>query len=127
RSWLLDWPVSGKIRGLCVSPDLQCVLCVTENLEGVYILAVDNLGEQDAAQPTDPTPNLDDDAHGSNPKSATGKGNASSGGGGGSGGARGSGLGSRRSSVAAVAGATTVRPPPRPVAATAFPSLLHLA
>ncbi|CAM9365604.1 unnamed protein product [Scytosiphon promiscuus] len=50
RSWLLDWPLAGKIRGLCVSPDLQCVLCVTEGLEGVYLLAVDNLGDQDEAQ-----------------------------------------------------------------------------
>ncbi|CAM9951826.1 unnamed protein product, partial [Ectocarpus sp. 13 AM-2016] len=30
RSWLLDWPVAGKIRGMCVSPDLQCVLCATD-------------------------------------------------------------------------------------------------
>lgn len=94
----------------------------------MYILAVDNLGAQDAAQPTAPTRNLDDDSHGSKAKSAAGEGNApGSGNGGGGGGARVGGLGGRRSSVSAVAGAATVRPPPRPVAATAFPSLLHLA
>ncbi|CAM9951238.1 unnamed protein product, partial [Ectocarpus sp. 6 AP-2014] len=30
--------------GMCVSPDLQCVLWATEGREGVYLLAVDNLG-----------------------------------------------------------------------------------
>ena len=93
----------------------------------MYILAVDNLGAQDTAQPTVPAPNLDDDPHGSKSTSAAGKGSASSSGS--VDGARERGVGGKRSSAAAVAGAgaTTVRPPPRSVAATAFPSLLHLA
>ncbi|CAM9972901.1 unnamed protein product, partial [Ectocarpus sp. 8 AP-2014] len=43
---------ASSIRGMCVSPDLQCVLCATEGLEGVYLLAVDNLGEEQEARPT---------------------------------------------------------------------------
>lgn len=117
-----------KIRGLCVSPDLQCVLCVTEDLEGVYILAVDNLGAHEetpsSTTATTAVPDLD-----SNPSREThedptdgGGGSFGSGGGGADGGRR-----SASTTVAGVAGPAAARPPPRVAAATAFPSLLHLA
>ena len=125
-----------QIRGLCVSPDLQCVLCVTEGLEGVYLLAIDNLGEQDEAdpQPTEFVPGLDDAATTAGSLHAGGvgrngglEGGAGVGGEGeaahGKRGRSGGGGGAKRSPAA-----TTARhAPKRTVADTAFPSLVHLA
>lgn len=112
-------PAKCQIRGLCVSPDLQCVLCVTDGLEGVYLLAVDNLADQDEAPPHPPSdvPNLEDAPTGNLPSSPSG--DVVGGGGGG-----------KRSATAtsAVGAATTARHAPRrTVADTAFPSLPHLA
>ncbi|CAM9620854.1 unnamed protein product [Ectocarpus sp. 4 AP-2014] len=153
RSKLLDWPVAGKIRGMCVSPDLQCVLCATEGLEGVYLLAVDNLGEEQEARPT-PTAGIPSVGGKGTAGNTTGEGNTShdsAGGDGGvnSGGKRGGETGrsggggggnqstARPPSAAAAAvmagasagaAATTARHAPRRAAAdTAFPSLVHLA
>lgn len=105
-----------QIRGLCISPDLQCVLCVTEDLEGVYILAIDNLGAQeegraytalsDSQHPADVVNDVSD---------------AKKGGDGRAGGGR-----SSKTAATAAAG-STARPQPRAAAAAAFPSLLHLA
>eukprot|EP00903_Cladosiphon_okamuranus_P018230 g16769.t1 len=138
RSWLLEWPVAAKIRGLCVSPDLQCVLCVTEGLEGVYLLAIDNLGEQGEAtpHPTEAVPSLDGGSGAA--AASTLHANAGVDGNNGLAGAAGpgdggspdgkqgkSGGGNKRSPAAA---ATTARhAPKRTVADTAFPSLAHLA
>lgn len=114
-----------QIQGLCVSPDLQCVLCVTENMEGVYILAVDKLGEmEETPRPiTSPDPNSmqpqhSDDKRGegtpcpgdANRKSSSVTLTASTG-----------------ITAAATSSRGTARPSQRPAAATAFPSLLHLA
>ncbi|CAB1114480.1 unnamed protein product [Ectocarpus sp. CCAP 1310/34] len=151
RSWLLDWPVAGKIRGMCVSPDLQCVLCATEGLEGVYLLAVDNLGEEQEARPT-PTAGIPSVGGKGTAGNTTGEGNTSHDSAGGddgvnSGGKRGgetgrSGGGGNQSTArppseaaaavmagaSAGAAATTARHAPRrAVADTAFPSLVHLA
>eukprot|EP00752_Nemacystus_decipiens_P012338 g10938.t1 len=134
RSWLLEWPVAGKIRGLCVSPDLQCVLCVTEGLEGVYLLAIDNLGEQDETSPhrAEAVRSLEDGATTTNLHVSGGDSGLEGGaaaaahaGGGGdtSDGEREKSGGAKRSPAA-----TTARhAPKRTVADTAFPSLVHLA
>ncbi|CAM9624799.1 unnamed protein product [Choristocarpus tenellus] len=42
RRCLLDWTVQGKIRGLCISHDLQCALCITDGL-AVYLLPIEDL------------------------------------------------------------------------------------
>ncbi|CAN0301182.1 unnamed protein product, partial [Discosporangium mesarthrocarpum] len=95
RRWLLEWSVQGKIRGLCISHDLQCVLCVTDQL-AVYILPIDDLegnisgqgvgsssGTESSAGPSPDTPNAKANNVDSNAKSNTN----SSGSGGGKGGA----------------------------------------
>lgn len=112
---------------------MQCVLCVTEGLEGVYLLAIDDLGEQDEANPhsTEAVLSLDDGAVSSLHASATGgnSGLESAAGGHGhghvsGGGKRGKSGSAKRSAAAA---ATARHAPKRAVADTAFPSLVHLA
>ncbi|CAM9300751.1 unnamed protein product [Ectocarpus sp. 13 AM-2016] len=142
---------------MCVSPDLQCVLCATDGLEGVYLLAVDNLGEEQEARPTPTagTPSVGGKGTAGNTTgegntshdSAGGDGGVNSGGkrggetgrsgGGGGGGGGGNQSTARPPSAAAAAvmaganagaAATTARHAPRrAVADAAFPSLVHLA
>lgn len=132
---LVAAPKKSQIRGLCVSPDLQCVLCVTEGLEGVYLLAIDNLWEQGEANPhpTEAVPSLDDGAAASTLYASAGvDGNSGLAGAArvgdgdtpdGKQGKSGGGGGNKRSPAA-----TTARHAPRrTVADTAFPSLAHLA
>lgn len=109
---------------------------MTESLEGVYLLAIDNLGEQDEARPhpTEVVPSLDDGAIGSSFHAGAVGGNsglestaAAAGGGDGDGDTsyrRRQKSGSTKRSPAA----TTARhAPKRTVADTAFLSLVHLA
>ncbi len=95
---------------------------MTEGLEGVYLLAIDNLGEQDEAQPqpTESVPNLDDGVVGGASSAAPGGDGAGGGGGGSSAGNPG---GKTKRSPAA----TARQAPKRTAADTAFPSLVHLA
>lgn len=101
-------------------------MCVTEHLEGVYILPVNNLGAREDAQQSTATGQFTDSGSSlysdDNIEETTDKKDKKY---------RDAGSGNMgRSSAAAVAGAsgpTAARLPPRAAAATAFPSLLHLA
>lgn len=118
------YPPCYQIRGLCVSPDLQCVLCVTEDLEGVYILSINNLGAEEGKMKSTVGPETDGKGSqrenintipgGYNDVAVGGQSSES-----------------RSSpSVMGAAGASTgasARPLPRSAAEKAFPSLLHLA
>lgn len=112
---------------------------MTEGL-GVYLLAINNLGEQDEAQPnlSESVPNLDDSNKADNFSTSTALGENSNnlesavdGSGGGASDGKRNKNGNRRSPAAAGAGgaaATTARRAlRRTVADTAFPSLVHLA
>lgn len=121
---LFWYPRCHQIRGLCVSPDLQCVLCVTEDLEGVYILSINNLGAEEGKIKSTVGPETDGKgSQRENTNTAPGRYNDITVGG--------QGNESRSSpSVMGVAGASTgaaARPFPRSAAEKAFPSLLHLA